>query len=92
MGKIANKIGKAAVYENLAEEAAELAKAALKYARILRNENPTPVTEMEAFNSVIEEYTDVIQCGIELDLSIDHTQLVYKEKRWNDRIKEHIKK
>ena len=86
MGKIANKIGKAAVYENLAEEAAELAKAALKYARILRNENPTPVTEMEAFNSVIEEYTDVIQCGIELDLSIDHTQLVYKEKRWNDRI------
>ena len=92
MGNIEKKIGKPALLEQLAEECSELAKAALKQARILRGENPTPVTEQEAYNDVIEEYTDVIQCGIELDLSIDHTQLVYKEKRWNDRIKEHIKK
>lgn len=37
-------IGKAAMLEQLAEEAAELAQAALKCARIERGENPTPVT------------------------------------------------
>lgn len=91
MGKIENLIGKPALLEQLAEEAAELTQAALKYARILRNENPTPVTEMEAYNNVMEEYTDVIQCSIELNLQIDHTQLVCKDKRWHERIKNNIK-
>lgn len=35
-------IGTAALLEQLAEESAELAQAALKMARKLRNENPTP--------------------------------------------------
>ena len=34
----------------------------------------------------IEEYTDVIQCGIELDLSIDQSQIIKKDIRWNERI------
>ena len=46
--EIAKKLTKAAVLEQMSEEAAELAQAALKYARILRGENPTPVTEREA--------------------------------------------
>ena len=35
-------IGTAALLEQLAEESAELAQAALKMARKMRNENPTP--------------------------------------------------
>ena len=36
------KIGTPAMLEQMAEEAAELAQAALKLARVLRAENPTP--------------------------------------------------
>ena len=56
---IAKEVGVAALYENLAEEAIELAHAALKTARALRNENPTPVTTNEADNHVLEELQDV---------------------------------
>lgn len=56
---IAKEIGVAALYENLAEEAIELAHAALKTARALRNENPTPITANEADNHVLEELQDV---------------------------------
>lgn len=42
--KIIEEIGEAAMLEQLAEECTELAKAALKMARIIRKENPTPVT------------------------------------------------
>ena len=41
--KIIEEIGEAAMLEQLAEECTELAKAALKMARIIRKENPTPV-------------------------------------------------
>lgn len=46
--KIIEEIGEAAMLEQLAEECTELAKAALKMARIIRKENPTPVTEKDA--------------------------------------------
>lgn len=52
-------IGKPATLELLAEECSELAQAALKYARILREENPTPVTEDEALDHLTEEIADV---------------------------------
>ena len=44
---IVETIGSAAVLEQLAEESAELAQAALKLARKLRGVNPTPKTEQE---------------------------------------------
>lgn len=50
--RIIDEIGKAAMLEQLAEECTELAKAALKMARIIRNENPTPVTEEEAIANI----------------------------------------
>lgn len=56
---IAKEVGVAALYENLAEEAIELAHAALKTARALRNENPTPITTNEANNHVLKELQDV---------------------------------
>lgn len=40
-------IGTAALLEQLAEESAELAQAALKMARKIRNENPTPKSHAE---------------------------------------------
>lgn len=55
-----------AMYESLAEECAELAKAALKAARVIRGENPTPVSFTEAEQQVLEEFTDVISCAIAL--------------------------
>ena len=54
------KIGLPAMLEQAAEEASELAKAALKYVRVLFNENPTPVTKDKAFNDLTEEYSDFI--------------------------------
>ena len=46
----------------LAEEASELAQAALKYRRTLSNANPTPVTRREAEDKLLEEIADVKLC------------------------------
>lgn len=51
-----NYITLPAMYEALAEECSELAKAAQKMARVIRKENPTPVTEEEAGEMVREEF------------------------------------
>ena len=65
---IIEKIGKPAMLEQLAEEAAELAQAALKCARILRDENPTPVSMEDAVANLSEEVTDVSTCLDELKI------------------------
>lgn len=80
------KIGEAAVYEQLAEEAAELAQAALKVSRILRGENPTPVTLGKAKDHLIEELTDVYVCCSELRIDYDHDIFDSKVRRWMSRI------
>ena len=46
----------------LAEEAAELAQAALKYRRALDGANPTPVTREQAYDNLDEEVADVLTC------------------------------
>lgn len=77
------------LYEQLAEEAAELAQAANKMARVLRGTNPTPKTEKEARNSLIEEYTDVVNVGTNiLDMHPDWLIGDYKLYRWKKRIEE----
>lgn len=55
----------------LAEEAAELAQAALKYRRTFTNVNPTPVTGPEAYEKLLEEIADV-------ELYLDQLQLGYR--------------
>lgn len=82
-------IGAPAMYELLAEESAELAKAALKMARVLRQENPTPVTLIEAESMVREEWTDVIQCAEEINIMIDLDQIEAKQKRFFERWEQH---
>lgn len=55
------------ILAQLAEECAELSQAALKLRRVLDKTNPTPVTEQEARNQLIEEISDVVCCLSELD-------------------------
>ena len=86
--QIREAVGKAALYEQLAEEAAELAHAALKYARILRGENPTPVNGNEAFAAVIDEVSDVTLCADICGAPPDLTIMYNKRKRWTERIEE----
>lgn len=85
-------IGKTAMLEQLAEEATELAKAALKLARIYRAENPTPVTEDKAYKNLIEEYTDVETCARELCLRADPEIEAAKRQRFMTRIRSWDKK
>lgn len=87
--KIVDYIGYPAMLEQLAEECAELGKAALKLARIERNENPTPVTKEEALKNLREEYTDVVQCARELGLKTDLIEMQEKKERFFERWKQH---
>lgn len=74
--------------ELLAEEAAELAAAASKYARILRGENPTPIDEETARENLIEEYSDVV--GVARTLMMQpSSELIYeKYHRWVRRLED----
>ena len=74
------------LYEQLAEEAVELAHAALKMARIMRDESPTPVTEEEARQKLVEEYTDVVLMADFSHVFTDKSVYVSKLSRWTDRI------
>ena len=79
---IAEKIGLPAMYEMLAEECTELAHAALKMARIIRGENPTPKTRDAVKEHLVEEVTDVSLCLRELDLSYDNLIMERKVERF----------
>lgn len=85
-----NEIGEPAMLEMLAEELAECSHEALKLARVLRHENPTPRTEKEVRTSLREEWTDVVQCAKELNLDVDWNQIEMKkrrfEERWNEKM------
>lgn len=92
MGYMRDRIGDAAMLEQLAEECAELGQAALKMARVLRKENPTPVTEAEARKAIIEEMADVINCMDEFGV-FDRPEMtvpivVAKQKRFKARWEE----
>ena len=78
-------IGEPASLEMLAEEATELAHAALKLARIKRGENPSPVPVLTATQNVIEEFTDVCLCAEDLGLKVDEEIKFTKLKRFDER-------
>lgn len=83
---IEDRIGRAALYEQLAEECAELAHACLKASRIIRRENPTPVTPEECGTMIVEEWSDVTLCAQELGLSSCNSIIKRKLNRWRERI------
>jgi hypothetical protein len=73
----------------LAEEAAELAQAANKMARIIRGTNPTPKTRHAAAMNLVEEFTDVMNVGRRvLDIQPDWMIGDYKLYRWKKRLEE----
>ncbi len=76
----------------IAEEAAELTHAALKYRRVLEGTCPTPVTLEEAREALAEEIADVLlltnpgTCGELADWIRDIQDR--KLRRWADRLRE----
>lgn len=90
---------KASQYEQVAEEAVELAHVAQKIARILRDEQPVAegVTFESEFEKFIEEYADVeLAVFITETIASGHYDIdkkfldIYDEKllRWYKRVKE----
>ena len=65
---IRGQVGERELYAQLAEEATELAHAALKMRRTLSNENPTPVQKDDAHKALLEECADVVLCMRALNL------------------------
>lgn len=72
----------------LAEEAAELSQAALKFRRALNGLNPTPRTCAEAALDLQEELSDVALCAKLLNLNPDEDIMEAKCKRWINRLLE----
>ena len=88
---IIETIGTEAVLEQLAEESAELAQAALKLARKMRGVNPTPKEEDECWDNLIEEMADVKVCEEQLQLGCGFWKVLNdiaqeKTARWEERI------
>lgn len=87
-------LSRSAILENLAEECAELAHAALKDARRLRGENPTPDTAESCQHAICEEAGDVLNMISLLEEleAIDSDEMhhlrVKKMFRWAERLKE----
>ena len=90
MKEIIDKVGESAILEQLAEECVELAKASLKLSRVMRKENPTPVTVNDAFDNLVEEVGDIRLLLQVLDFMYDgiDTQEIenYKLQRWKNRV------
>lgn len=80
------KVPVPALYEQLAEECVELAHAALKIARAMRDENYTPVSIADGMTMVNEEFTDLKLVADVLGLTVDRAIMQDKMKRWNKRL------
>ena len=95
MNDIIDSIGLPAVLEQFAEECSELAQASLKYARLLRGDNPTPKTKEQCIDDLTEEIADVLLCINILYYSeiIDEYHIVdimnSKLARWKERLEAH---
>lgn len=90
---IRERIGMPEALAQLAEEAAELAQAALKYRRAITGKNPTPMSEEEALEHLREEIADVDLCIVVLgdvceEQAAELKRMETKRNRWIERIKE----
>ena len=91
---IQGKLEREELLAQLAEEATELAHAALKLRRVYDGTNPTPVPLEVAFDGLMEEIADVSVClavlGWDRSLNKMRTSLMMNEKlhRWAQRLEE----
>ena len=91
---IREQLSPADQFAQVAEEAVELAHAAMKMRRILDGTNPTPVTEKEAVAKVMEEICDLYNAleVLKLDVSLKYEGIRKKKMaRWVERIKKGVK-
>lgn len=76
----------------LAEEAAELAHAALKLRRVYDGTSPTPVKRAAAYDALLEEIADVSNCitvlGLDGNMARIQVSMIATEKirRWAERL------
>lgn len=89
--KVSDILPKTEILAQLAEEASELTQAALKLRRALDGTNPTPKSVEDCRKAFEEEYADVVNCIIALDLddvAFERMQKMQHEKkvRWLSRL------
>ena len=87
---VREQVAPADLFGQLAEEAVEVAHAAMKMQRILTGTNPTLVTEKEAMGKVMEEICDLYNAleVLKLDVNLRYEQIRKKKlARWVDRLK-----
>lgn len=89
---IREKLPQEELLAQLAEECAELSKAALKLRRVYDGTNPTPVKRSEAYDNLLEEVADVTLClnVLGITCSMPEVQRTANEKlsRWCKRLTE----
>lgn len=85
---VRQSISPVAALLQLSEEAAELAQAACKYARILDGTNPTPLTEQQAREALYEEFDDVQNAAKVAGIRGSNLRQWCKMIRWRERIEE----
>ena len=88
---IKNQLGDAELLAQLAEEAAELAQAALKLRRVIDGKNQTPVKYEDALENLREEVADVdlvlAVLGLCEDTEAVRARWDAKLARWKNRMK-----
>lgn len=85
LDEIRERITQSEVLAQLAEEASELAHAALKLRRAYDGKNPTPVTIEEAYECLIEEFADIKACADVLGFN-RHYEMCKIEKTEEDKL------
>ena len=90
MGILPDKVPLTERLAGLAEEATELAQAALKYRRALDKTNPTPVDEDTAYERLLEELADVMVYTSTFPINMQYvTERAFeKTERWKSRLSE----
>lgn len=94
--KIADYLPETEILAQLAEEASELAQAALKLRRALDGTNPTPKSVRECRKALVEEIADMRVCLQELPLTSAERMATYqiadkKLARWVKRLLEKVR-
>ena len=89
--EIKARVGEEELLAQLAEEAIELAHAALKLRRVIGCKNPTPVKYDEALENFLEEVADVDLVLAVLDIGEDTEELLARMRakliRWLARLR-----
>ena len=91
---VASRLSEEELLCQIAEEASELAQAALKLRRATTQNNPTPVTKDEALKALWVEFGDILNAldayALKTGNEDDEYPTVAKQKlhRWANRLKE----